>query len=148
MGQDGVRSVRNRLKRYKGLLQKNMQLGLREMSMDIKRESRNNVRQRDVIDTGELLQSHYFKKISSIPLVYQVGLSSTHAIYPEYGTGVYGTLGNHRLGGWYYMNKTTGQFSYTMGQKPKLFFSDAVESNIPKFAVLMASYVRRAGRAM
>ena len=47
-----------------------------------------------------------------------VGNPLENAIWEELGTGEYALKGNGRKGGWYYQDKDTGEWHFTMGKTP------------------------------
>jgi len=113
-----------------------------EVSERIARDTRNNIRSSLQTQTGELESSVYSKK-KSIFGTYEVGVNAPYAEYAEFGTGIYNIFGKGRKGGWVYRKESTGEFFYTEGQKPQLFFNKALEKNLGRFSDTLKTKIRR-----
>lgn len=105
--------------------------GTRNTSKLLKSQMRENILRVDAVDSGELLDSVEWTKIESG--VYTVGPTADHAVYVEYGTGIY-----HKDGG-SEIEPNEAQalaFEYegeqvvvasVKGMKPRPFFRSAVD---------------------
>ena len=141
-GSNGMSALRSKFKHYSKNIVIKSDKGLKDIANDIKDQSRSNVRTEDVLDSGELLGSHYVRKIGF--LTYQTGISAPYAIFPEFGTGIYNMFGRGRTDGWHYFDISSGEWVFTYGQRPKLFFSDALEKVIPTFSEVMIKQLHKA----
>jgi HK97 gp10 family phage protein len=141
-GSNGMSALNSKFKQYSKQIVIKAENGLKEMSGKVSFESKKNVRSENVIDSGELLGSHYVRKIGF--LTYQTGISAPYAIFPEFGTGIYNMFGRGRTDGWHYFDISSGEWVFTYGQRPKLFFSDALEKVIPTFSEVMIKQLHKA----
>lgn len=115
----------------------------RQIALDIRRDTRSNIRESGLIASGILEKSPYIQKISGgADAEYEVGVRAEYAQFPEFGTGRYSLLGGGRQTPWVYLSPTTGEFVTTVGQKPNLFFSSAVQDNMERYAIRIQRKLR------
>lgn len=80
------------------------------------------MKQRAAKDTGEMADSvnQHIIEASLEKIEDDIGPEAKHAIYQEYGTGIYAENGNGRQTPWVYRRKD-GQFVTTRGNRPHPF---------------------------
>lgn len=82
------------------------------------------------VDSGQLKQSitHHVNasgdKIEGI-----VGTNAEHAIFTEFGTGIYAENGGGRKTPWVYKKEGTGEWFTTSGQEPQPYLRPAFKNN-------------------
>jgi HK97 gp10 family phage protein len=91
------------------------------------------MRQRAAVDSGEMrdkIKSHVTK--SDITTVEdEIGSDAAHAIYQEYGTGIFAENGQGRKTPWVYRRKD-GKFITTSGNSPHPFVRPTVKEDHDK----------------
>jgi HK97 gp10 family phage protein len=91
------------------------------------------MRQRAPRDTGELIekiQSHIVEA-SNEKIEDDIGSDAPHAVYQEYGTGIYAENGQGRKTPWVYKRKDGG-FITTSGNRPHPFIRPTVREDYRK----------------
>ena len=93
-----------------------------QLSLDVREAVKKNILSMGIIDSGKL-----YNKVEIIRSKdeYTILVNVDYASFPEYGTGVYNTIGNGRTTPWVFKN-SSGEFKVTIGQKGRFYFSNAV----------------------
>ncbi len=100
---------------------------LHQSAIQIQRSAKQNIRAKDIFDTGELFRSITVEKI---PKGYAIGTNLEHGVYNEYGTGIKGdpTVPHTQRRYWRYQDKN-GQWHTTSGMKARPFLRPAFAEN-------------------
>lgn len=69
------------------------------------------------VDTGQT-KGAWTHVVDSGEKVCTVGNTLENSIWEEFGTGEFALAGNGRKGGWWYKDRDTGEWRFTMGKTP------------------------------
>lgn len=143
-GKKGFASLARKFEQFNTRTQRSGNIITREVALDIRRDTRENIRNSFQRQSGILERSPFFRKVygGSLP-TYVVGVGAEYAHFLEYGTGRYNMLGGGRQDSWVYKSATDGLFYTTYGTPGALFFSDAVERNLNRYPDKLRDKFRR-----
>ena len=115
----------------------------KKVARNIKRDTQRNIRQGTQGQSSELVRSVYYKKrVRKLP-THEVGVGAEYAEFVEFGTGKYNIFGKGRRTPWLYKSVYQNKFYWTEGQKPVMFFNNALNENLDRFPNLLKVEVGR-----